>query len=220
MNAQTLPPAAEPAWIIETHALTKRFQHVTAVDGLTLAVSEGEVFGLLGPNGAGKSTVMKMLVTLLPPTSGTATVAGYDLLAQPALVRRSIGYVPQLLSADGMLTGYENLLLFAQLYDLPRKERAARIDQALSRVRHPRTGKDVVTSESVRDIATTTTGKVRLTLLLAPGDDPALARSVRQAIEQMLGTRVYLDLWVKVRPKWRNVEAELRRLGYSPPPRE
>jgi ABC-2 type transport system ATP-binding protein len=102
------------------------------VDGLTLAVSEGQVFGLLGPNGAGKSTVMKMLVTLLPPTSGTAKIAGYDLLSQPALVRRSIGYVPQLLSADGMLTGYENLLIFAQLYDLPRKERAVRIDQALT----------------------------------------------------------------------------------------
>ncbi len=105
---------------------------MTAVDGLTLSVSEGQVFGLLGPNGAGKSTLMKMLVTLLPPTSGTAKVAGYDLLGQPALVRRSIGYVPQLLSADGMLTGYENLLIFAQLYDLPRKERAARIDQALT----------------------------------------------------------------------------------------
>ena len=84
------------------------------------------------PNGAGKSTVMKMLVTLLPPTSGTATIAGHDLFAEPALVRRSIGYVPQLLSADGMLTGYENLLIFAHLYDLPRKERAARIDQALT----------------------------------------------------------------------------------------
>ena len=105
---------------------------MTAVDGLTLSVSEGQVFGLLGPNGAGKSTLMKMLVTLLPPTSGNAKVAGYDLLRQPALVRRSIGYVPQLLSADGMLTGYENLLIFAQLYDLPRKERAARIDQALT----------------------------------------------------------------------------------------
>jgi ABC-2 type transport system ATP-binding protein len=126
------PFVAEPAWIIETHSLTKRFHHLTAVDGLTLAVSEGQVFGLLGPNGAGKSTLMKMLVTLLPPTSGTAKVAGHDLLGQPALVRRSIAYVPQLLSADGMLTGYENLLILAQLYDLPRKERAARIDQALT----------------------------------------------------------------------------------------
>ena len=127
-----MPASVTRAWIIETSALTKRFQQVTAVDSLTLAVSEGQVFGLLGPNGAGKSTVMKMLVTLLTPTSGTATIAGYDLLSQPALVRRSIGYVPQLLSADGMLTGYENLLIFAQLYDLPRGEREARIDLALT----------------------------------------------------------------------------------------
>jgi len=126
------PLVPETAWVIETHSLTKRFGRLTAVDGLTLAVSEGQVFGLLGPNGAGKSTLMKMLVTLLPPTSGTAKLAGYDLLGQPALVRRSIGYVPQLLSADGMLTGYENLRIFAQLYDLPRKERAARIDQAMT----------------------------------------------------------------------------------------
>jgi ABC-2 type transport system ATP-binding protein len=126
------PHGAETEWIIETHSITKRFHHLTAVDGLTLAVSEGQVFGLLGPNGAGKSTLMKMLVTLVPPTSGTAKVAGYDLLGQSALVRRSIGYVPQLLSADGMLTGYENLLIFAQLYDLPRKARAVRIDQALT----------------------------------------------------------------------------------------
>ena len=113
-----MPASVTRAWIIETSALTKRFQQVTAVDSLTLAVSEGQVFGLLGPNGAGKS--------------GTATIAGYDLLSQPALVRRSIGYVPQLLSADGMLTGYENLLIFAQLYDLPRGEREARIDLALT----------------------------------------------------------------------------------------
>src|ERR1019366_811757 len=126
------PSANAPVWIIETQALTKRFHHVTAVNAMTLAISEGQVFGLLGPNGAGKSTLMKMLVTLLPPTSGTAKIAGYDLLSQPALVRRSIGYVPQLLSADGMLTGYENLLVFAQLYDLPRQDRAARIDQALT----------------------------------------------------------------------------------------
>ena len=72
-----------------------------------------------------------MLVTLLPLTSGSAKVAGYDLVSQPSLVRRSIGYVPQLLSADGMLTGYGNLLIFAQLYDLPRKERRVRNDQSL-----------------------------------------------------------------------------------------
>jgi ABC-2 type transport system ATP-binding protein len=102
------------------------------VDALTLSVGAGEVFGLLGPNGAGKTTTIKMLTTLLPPTSGSASIAGFDLRHQPANVRRVIGYVPQLLSADGTLTGYENLLIFAKLYDLPRLERERRIRDALA----------------------------------------------------------------------------------------
>jgi len=73
-----------------------------------------------------------MLTTLLPPSSGTATVAGFDIRRQAASVRRQIGYVPQMLSADGNLTGYENLLIFAKLYDVPRRERASRISDALS----------------------------------------------------------------------------------------
>src|SRR5689334_24316755 len=113
--------------VLETNALTRRFGSLTAVDSLTISVEPGEVFGLLGPNGAGKTTVIKMLTTLLPPTSGRARVDGYDILRQPSDVRRSIGYVPQMLSADGNLTGYENLLIFAKLYDLPRSERSPRI---------------------------------------------------------------------------------------------
>ncbi|HVB74883.1 MAG TPA: ATP-binding cassette domain-containing protein [Ktedonobacteraceae bacterium] len=118
--------------MLQTEALTRRFGRLTAVDALTLSVKAGEVFGLLGPNGAGKSTVIKMLTTLLPPTAGTARVAGYDIVRQAAQVRRVIGYVPQLLSADGALTGYENLLVFARLYELPRRERDQRIHEALA----------------------------------------------------------------------------------------
>jgi ABC-2 type transport system ATP-binding protein len=99
--------------ILETHGLTRRFGAMTAVDGVTLRVEEGEIFGLLGPNGAGKSTTLKMLTTLLPPTAGTAQVDGFDLMRQASQVRRVIGYVPQALSADGSLTSYENLLRFA-----------------------------------------------------------------------------------------------------------
>jgi ABC-2 type transport system ATP-binding protein len=120
------------AVILETEVLTRRFGDRVAVDALTLAVGPGEVFGLLGPNGAGKSTALKMLVTLLPPTSGTARVAGFDVVRRPSAVRRAIGYVPQLLSADGSLTGYENLLVFAKLYDVPRGERQARIEEAVA----------------------------------------------------------------------------------------
>jgi ABC-2 type transport system ATP-binding protein len=118
--------------ILKTEALTRRFDGVTAVDQLTISVTAGEAFGLLGPNGAGKTTAMKMLTTLLPPTSGTATVAGFDIMREPAKVRRMIGYVPQALSVDGSLTGYENLLIFAKLYDIPRKEREARLRGALA----------------------------------------------------------------------------------------
>ena len=118
--------------ILETSELTRCFGDLVAVDHLTLRIEAGQVFGLLGSNGAGKTTAIKMLTTLLAPTSGTATVAGFDVRKQAAKVRRVIGYVPQMISADGTLTGYENLLIFAKLYDIPRRERAARIADALA----------------------------------------------------------------------------------------
>jgi ABC-2 type transport system ATP-binding protein len=111
--------------------LTRRFGALVAVDNLDLQVEEAEIFGLLGPNGAGKTTTIKMLTTLLPPTSGTAIVAGFDIVHQATDVRRVIGYVPQMLSADGSLTGYENLLIFAKLYDIPHSEQKKRVHDAL-----------------------------------------------------------------------------------------
>lgn len=118
--------------ILATSALTRRFGDLTAVDSLSLSVERGEVFGLLGRNGAGKTTLIKILTTLLRPTSGSAAVAGYDIVRQGAEVRRVIGYVPQMLSTDGELTGYENLWIFAKLYDIPRAEREARIRDGLA----------------------------------------------------------------------------------------
>jgi ABC-2 type transport system ATP-binding protein len=117
--------------IIETSSLTRCFGELKAVDSLNLSVAAGEVFGLLGPNGAGKTTLIKMLTTLLPPTSGQAKVVGFDVQRRAARVRAEIGYVPQLVSVDGTLTGYENLLIFAKLYGVPRSERQARIAGAL-----------------------------------------------------------------------------------------
>lgn len=116
---------------IETIALTRRFGEMTAVDHLDLMVPYGQIFGLLGPNGAGKSTTIKMLTTLLRPTSGAAIVAGFDVVNAPGEVRRRIGYVPQMLSADGGLTGRENLTLSAKLYGMARKDRESRITEAL-----------------------------------------------------------------------------------------
>jgi ABC-2 type transport system ATP-binding protein len=123
-------PNSSPA--VETHHLTRIFGHITAVNDLRLTVQPGIIFGLLGPNGAGKSTTVKMLTTLLPPTSGAARVAGFDVAREAAQVRRHIGYVPQMLSADGNLTGWENLSLSAKLYRIPRSEREGRIHAALA----------------------------------------------------------------------------------------
>jgi ABC-2 type transport system ATP-binding protein len=104
------------------------------VDNLTFDINENEVFGLLGSNGAGKTTTIHMLATLLKPTSGTATVNGYDIINQPAKVRASIGIVFQAPSSDDMLTGYENLHLHAMLYSVPRHTRKQRIEEVLELV--------------------------------------------------------------------------------------
>jgi ABC-2 type transport system ATP-binding protein len=121
-----LPPA------IDTSELSRAFGHLTAVDRLDLRVPHGAFFGLLGSNGAGKSTTIKMLTTLLPPTGGRASVAGFDVVRDARQVRRRIGYVPQMVSADAGLTGRENLMLSAKLYGVPRVERAGRADEALA----------------------------------------------------------------------------------------
>lgn len=126
-------PDADPDQIIlETKQLSRTFGKLTAVNAVSMGVIQREIFGLLGPNGAGKTTLIKMLTTLLPPTSGTASICGVDLVQHPEQVRSLIGYVPQLISADGNLTGYENLLVFSKLYDIPRKEREPRVQEALA----------------------------------------------------------------------------------------
>lgn len=125
------PMIVQSAPIISTSGLSRCFDELVAVNGLTFSVSSGTIFGLLGPNGAGKSTLIRMLTTLLPPSSGTAIVAGFDIVSRPKDVRRHIGYVSQMLSADGELTGYENLLISAKLYGLSRADRNDRITKAL-----------------------------------------------------------------------------------------
>src|SRR5665213_892959 len=99
------------AHIVESRDLTLRFGPITAIHHVSLHIAQGEVFALIGPNGAGKSTLMKMFTTMLPPSSGQAIIAGFDVAKAPQQVRSHIGYVPQVLSADGELTGYENMML-------------------------------------------------------------------------------------------------------------
>jgi len=120
--------------IIETYGLTKNYGKITAVDNLEISIEEGEIFGLLGPNGAGKTTIIKMLATLLEPTSGTATVNGYDIKQQSARVRESIGIIFQEPSSDELLTGYENIKLYAMMYGLPKDQIKTRSAEALKLV--------------------------------------------------------------------------------------
>lgn len=116
---------------VELISLTHVYGSFLAVDHISLGIKAGMTFGLIGPNGAGKSTTIKMLTTLLPATSGDAFINGYSILKNPSQVRQSIGYVPQLISADGELTGYENLLLSAKLYGLKSTDRKKRMNEVL-----------------------------------------------------------------------------------------
>ncbi|MBI5014566.1 MAG: ATP-binding cassette domain-containing protein [Deltaproteobacteria bacterium] len=119
---------------VETREIAKRFGELWAVDRVTIRVDTGEFFGFLGPNGAGKSTLIRMLTTLHRPTSGTASVAGWDVVREPASVRRAIGVVPQNLSSDLDLTARENIDIYGKFYDVPRKARRDRTAALLERV--------------------------------------------------------------------------------------
>src|SRR2546423_110771 len=140
MSAPTGQAVADPHAVtgradaaITADRLVKKYGEVTALDGLSLAVAPGTVFGLLGPNGAGKSTTIKILTTLSRPTSGTATVAGIDVLRKPTAVRRAIGVVTQRASTDPMATGRENLLLAGRIHGMKGRAVRDRADELLAR---------------------------------------------------------------------------------------
>lgn len=120
--------------MIQVDHLTKKFDDVVAVNDISFAVKEGESFGFLGPNGAGKTTTIRILTTLLPPTSGIARIAGMDVTKASDRVREKIGIIFQDPSLDERLTAYENLYFHAALYRVPRREIKGRIDKALSMV--------------------------------------------------------------------------------------
>ncbi len=119
---------------IDVRDIRKRFGDFTAVDGISFTVPPGEIFGLLGPNGAGKSTLIRMLTTLLPPSSGTALVGGHDVVQDADGVRRAIGVIPQAMTSDTELSVEENLIIFAKLYGVPREKRKRLIDDLLEAV--------------------------------------------------------------------------------------
>src|SRR5512147_1735009 len=119
---------------IEVRGIVKKFGDFTAVAGVSFKVEAGEIFGLLGPNGAGKSTLIRMLVTLLPPTSGSASINGFDVVKKADDVRRSIGVIPQAMTSDLELTVEENLIIFAKLYGVPRAKRSRLIAELIAAV--------------------------------------------------------------------------------------
>jgi ABC-2 type transport system ATP-binding protein len=185
-------PPAPP--ILTTHELTRRFGDFTAVDRLSLTVNAGEIFGLIGPNGAGKTTTIKMLTTLLPISSGDASIAGFDVRRDAAQVRRNIGYVPQLISADAQVTGYENLWVFARLYSLPHEERERRIRDALDFMGLTAVADELVKNYSggmIRrlEIAQALMHRPRVLFLDEPtvGLDPLARDAVWEQIERLRG---------------------------------
>jgi ABC-2 type transport system ATP-binding protein len=127
-------PPPQPKFDIEVENLTKRFGDFVAVDSISFKVGHGEVFGLLGPNGAGKSTLIRMMTTLVPPTSGTVSINGFDVVRSPNQVRQSIGVIPQAMTSDLDLTAQENMSIFAKFYGLHREERLKTIKELLEAV--------------------------------------------------------------------------------------
>ena len=187
---------------IHTQGLTKHYGDVEALIDLNLDVRSGEVFGFLGPNGAGKTTTIKMLTTLLPPSSGSALVDGLDVVKRSSDVRRAIGYVPQLLSADASLTGFENLLIFGKLYDVPRSDLVPRIRRAIDVMGLTEFGDKLVRTYSggmIRrlEIAQSTLHHPKVLFLDEPtiGLDPLARRAVWEMITRLrqdYGTTIFL----------------------------
>jgi ABC-2 type transport system ATP-binding protein len=119
------------SYVIETENLTRRFKKVTAVDGLNLAVTPGEIFGLVGPDGAGKTTAIRMLCAIMDPTEGAARVAGFDTVAEPEQIKRRIGYMAQRFNLYGDLSVAENLDFFADVFQVRGRERRERKERLL-----------------------------------------------------------------------------------------
>lgn len=133
---------------VEVHGITKNFGEFTAVDNISFSVATGETFGFLGPNGAGKTTLIRILTTLLKPTGGDARVACCDVIKEPDAVRREIGVVPQAMTSDLDLTGYENMDIYGRFYDIPAKVRRKRIADLLDTVDLTPRAQDLVATYS------------------------------------------------------------------------
>jgi ABC-2 type transport system ATP-binding protein len=177
---------------IACHELEVSYGQAIAVRDATFTVPHGSVFGLLGPNGAGKTSVIRVLTTLMRPAGGRVRVLGLDPVRASSAVRRLIGYVPQVLSADQWLSGRENLRLFADLHHVPWRRRNQRVDELLELMGLASVGDDLLTTYSggmIRrlEIATALLGAPNLLLLDEPtvGLDPIARRAVWGRLKQI-----------------------------------
>ena len=188
-----MKPEDEALPALEIRNLTKIYsKSVRALNGVSLTVRRGEIFGLLGPNGAGKTTLVKASLTLTNQTSGEVSVMGFDTLRRRSMARRLMGYVPQEVSVDRDLTGYENLLLFSKLFSVGRTERSDRIRHALETLGLAERADDLVKTYSggmMRrlEIAQTIVNRPKLLFLDEPsvGLDPTTKREVWELIRQL-----------------------------------
>jgi ABC-2 type transport system ATP-binding protein len=181
---------------IEVEHLAKRFGSLQALDDVSFGVDEGEIFGLLGPNGAGKSTAIRILTTLLDPTSGRATVAGFDVVREAQRVRNSIGVIPQAMTLDLELTAAENLDIHGGFYAMRRADRRAIIPELLEMVE---------LADRADDLAGTFSGGMKRRLEIArglvhrpsvlfldeptTGLDPGSRRKVWEILERLRGEK-------------------------------
>jgi len=182
--------------------LIKEYPKVRAVDKVSFTVDSGEIFGLLGPNGAGKTTTIRMLLTLIKPTQGKASLFGIDVSKYATKAREMAGYVPQDVSVDGELTGYENILMYAKLYGVPGRERGKRIKDVLEYLDLQERANDMVSTYSggmMRrlEIAQALVNRPRILFLDEPsiGLDPNAKRIIWELVKKLrdeFGTTIFL----------------------------
>ena len=201
---------------VTVRGLVKHYGETKALDGVDLDVREGTVMGVLGPNGAGKTTLVRILSTLLAPTSGQATVAGYDVLRQPRQLRRVIGLTGQYASVDEKLPGWENLYMIGRLLDLPRKEARARADELLERFSLTDAAKRPASTYSggMRrrlDLAASMIGRPEVLFLDEPttGLDPRTRNEVWDEVKTMVGEGVTVLLTTQYMEEAEQLATEL-----------
>ncbi len=187
---------------VKVENLEKNYRKIKAIDGISFDVSEGEVFGLLGPNGAGKTTTIRILLTLIQPSAGSAHIFGMDTVSQSDKIRQMAGYVPQGISVDGELTAYENMLIYSKLYGLPSSNRKKRIHEVLEYIGLAERAGDIVKTYSggmmrKLELAQSLINRPQILFLDEPsiGLDPnarnAMWEMVRN-LRQELGTTIFL----------------------------